>query len=61
MTTEYSEILDFVFSSGQITSGNDKGEVDADEVEACVRFEAEERGLNADEAWKFAKSHIKAQ
>jgi len=58
---EYSDILEYVFSSGQITSGDNTGAVDANEVEVCVRYEAEERGVDADAAWNFAKSHIKAQ
>lgn len=61
MTDVYSDILEFVFSSGQITSGDDRGAVDPDEVEVCVRYEAEERGVDADKAWDFAKSHIISQ
>jgi hypothetical protein len=61
MANEYSDILDYVFSSGQITSGDATGAVDADEVEACVKFEAAERGVDSDAAWAFAKSHIIAR
>lgn len=54
----YAEILEYVFSSGQIVSGDATGAVDPNEVEACVRFEADERDVNPDLAWEYAKSHI---
>ncbi len=54
----YSDILEYVFSSGQIKSGNSLGAVDPDEVEVCVRYEAEERGVDPNAAWEYAKSHI---
>jgi hypothetical protein len=57
----FSDILEFVFGAGQIMSGDESGAVDADEVEACVRYEAEERGEDPNEAWEFAKRHIKAR
>lgn len=57
----FADILEFVFSSGQIESGDEQGRVDPDEVEACVKFEAEERGINPNDAWEFAKDHIKSR
>jgi hypothetical protein len=57
----FSDILEFVFGAGQITSGDETGAVDPDEVEACVRYEAEERSEDPDKAWEFAQRHIKAR
>lgn len=57
MENGYRDILEYVFESGQIVTGDDTGAVDADEVEACVRYEAEERGVDADAAVAFAMKH----
>lgn len=61
MADEYSDILEYVFGSGQITSSDDRGYVDPDEVRACVEYEAEERGVDPDAAWAFAEGHILSQ
>jgi hypothetical protein len=61
MSNIFAEILEYVFSAGQITSGDESGAVDPDEVEVCVKFEAEEQGVDPDAAWDFAKDHIISQ
>lgn len=55
---EYIDILNTVIDNGRVETDG-RGGWDKDSLEVEVRFEANERGIDADSAVKFALSHTK--